>query len=513
MKCLRFVSVILIFTLLVGVSHAKDPWGISRKVPEETTFGVYAIDNLLDNRSIRYALSEEITPEEEQIFKENMLKWPAETLRFIKESGRSREFKDIIPILERRLVFERVPLSTSPDIALFLSTELKNYVNGDFEPKKDGHPFNEIRINKNYRNEFSPILLHELGHYFGLGDQYTSARWANAHEEYSSNVNETDGAVMNEELKITCDDADGFINLMDLRLAQRQNGQFSARAQKGWRSLCHNSNNKYKKAKTINRNRQDPYIQDLDDLLVLNGREYSRGNLTRKTHSFLESPLQLFAITPSDTVKRDRKTKRVTSIRSVLQARIDNDQEEKEVPLTWERTFAYPSVSGTPGQRTVSIRVTEYINKAPLPSYTINIHEDGSISGNIGGFLTSTGYRAKMVNYTISLELQNRHTKTFFLEEQFDEDLISLAGNLQHRFVRLFQKTGPGQSAQDYKLLVQCPLPLNDDCDWRVSYLLETFKIHQNHLTSFYKNFYEPLFNNTPQQTREQVQNSIRSRH
>lgn len=513
MRCLRFVSALLTLTLLVGASHAKDPWGVSSKVPEETTFGVYAIDNLIDNRAIRYALSEEITPEEEQIFKENMLKWPAETLRFIQESGRTREFKDIIPILERKLVFERVPLSAPPDIALFLSMELKNYVNGDFEAKKDERPFNEIRINKNYRTEFAPILLHELGHYFGLGDQYTSARWASSHDEYSSDINEMDGSVMNRELKITCDDADGFINLIDLRLAQRQNDQFSARAKKGWRSLCHNSNNKYKKAKTVNRNRQDPYIQDLDDEPVLNGREYSRGNLTRKTYSFLASPLQLFAITPSDAVKRDRKTKRVTSIRSVLQAWKDNDPEEEKVPLTWERTFAYPSVSGTPGQRTVSVRVTEYINNAPLPGYTINIHEDGSISGNIGGFLTSTGYRAKMVNYTLSLELQNRHTKTFFLEEQNDEDPISLVGDLQHRFVRLFQKTGPGQSAQDYKLLVQCPLPLNDDCDWRVSYLLEKFKIHQNHLTSFYKNFYEPLFNNTPQQTREQVQNSIRSRH
>ena len=51
--------------------QAKAPWGILKETAEDTTFSIYAIDNLIDNRPIRYAVGSGITAQEEEIFKEN----------------------------------------------------------------------------------------------------------------------------------------------------------------------------------------------------------------------------------------------------------------------------------------------------------------------------------------------------------------------------------------------------------------------------------------------------------
>ena len=73
MRLLRFAFIFMILALAGGLAHAKAPWGVLNSVPEEKTFSVYAIDNLIDNRPIRYAVSEDVTPEEEKSSKKTSL--------------------------------------------------------------------------------------------------------------------------------------------------------------------------------------------------------------------------------------------------------------------------------------------------------------------------------------------------------------------------------------------------------------------------------------------------------
>ena len=263
MKLFRFAFFFFILALAGVLAHAKAPWGILTETVDDTTFSIYAIDNLIDKRPIRYAVSARVTPQEEQIFKENILKWPAETLRIVRESGRP-EFNDITRILERKLVLERVSVSDTPDIYLEITENVDcggESADGCFKKKGD-LPYSVISLGPSVTPFFRDVSLHEIGHYFGLGDQYDRTR-ANSHPEYSSDVNKEEGAVMRDPYitngKITCDDADGFINLLDLRLAQRPNGRFPDRAQKGWRGLCPSIQNNYEKSKTTNRQAVDSW--------------------------------------------------------------------------------------------------------------------------------------------------------------------------------------------------------------------------------------------------------------
>ena len=118
MKMFRFIFNLLILVCLVCSARAEAPWGIFNETVEDTTFSIYAIDNLIDNRPIRYAIGPGITAQEEEIFKDNIRKWPQETLRFIQNQDRTQEFQDVISLLEggRKLALQKVSLQDSPDI-------------------------------------------------------------------------------------------------------------------------------------------------------------------------------------------------------------------------------------------------------------------------------------------------------------------------------------------------------------------------------------------------------------
>jgi len=59
---------------------------------------------------------------------------------------------------------------------------------------------------------------------------------------------------MNNTDDLTCDDAEGFINSLD-RARYLRAGAYPERAQKGWDSICPGNPNKYKNARTANRNK------------------------------------------------------------------------------------------------------------------------------------------------------------------------------------------------------------------------------------------------------------------
>ena len=87
---------------------------------------------------------------------------------------------------------------------------------------------------------FDKVMWHEIGHTLGLADQYREANPnVRAHVMYrSTHVRE---GIMNGAWTITCDDADGIVNLIDVIAGVEPNRK------QGWPSLCPDSPDVYVK--------------------------------------------------------------------------------------------------------------------------------------------------------------------------------------------------------------------------------------------------------------------------
>ena len=261
-KLTVFVGILLILPIF---TQALD-WGIEEKFVQKSGIS-WGIEKLITKQPIRYTASLELTQEETQLFLANIQKWPSETLNFIKQNGRIDEFKDIVAILKHQFKFINTDGENPYDLKIVFENSNKSHdiSDEDYNFSDVGGYINlnkgKVAINPQYRNLFDSITLHELGHYFGLADQEKSYPSANVHPEYSSDRNLKAGSIMRSledipQPHLTCDDADGFINLIDLYLAKQNDGKFSDRASKGWTSLCEGNSNLYHEARTINRNPQ-----------------------------------------------------------------------------------------------------------------------------------------------------------------------------------------------------------------------------------------------------------------
>lgn len=497
MRYFRLACITLAMTLLAGMSYAKRPWGVRDDIPEETSFEIYAVDNLIDNRPIRYAVSQGVSPAEENTFRENILKWPAETLQFIRKSGRAQEFKDITPILERGLVLQRVPVSATPDIFFdIVETPPCNGSVACFIPPGENF-YSAIVLATYKRSDLKTLSLHEIGHYFGLADQYDRNRHSSSHAEYSSDVNEKDSSVMDDKTELTCDDADGLINLIDLRRSQRTNGRFSARAQQGWRSLCRRSKNVYQNAKTINRQRYDAWEENTFDMDVIFMREYKNGNLQQQTLTFTDSPIHVFQVDGKDRVKRDPNTRLIQAVYTPRETFAANGPSS----ITWEKHFTYGKPTICDGKKCIPVSVREVVNGKQIRQGQIFISADGSLSGDVNALLTPNRYTATDMGTQINFKIENRRITFYALKNQENHiDVRGFPGQAE-----LFRFRGEQREI--------CSLPLKGACEELIRYY-KLYDSHREHLISFYKNFYEPLFGARQQQeqVRRQVQDTLRSR-
>ena len=497
MKRVFFLNFLWALCLTAPIwGEAKAPWGIFKDIPEENTFSIYAVDNLIDKRPIRYAVSQDVTPQEEKIFKENILKWPQETLRFIQKSGRAQEFQDIVPVLRHKLPLLKVSEQDSPDIVLRFTDTLYN-ANGDFIGKGgDSMPFNQIRIHKEYRDIFAITSLHELGHYFGLGDQYENSR-GNVHAEYSSDVNVRDGAVMNDNAVLTCDDLDGFINLIDLRLAQRAGGRFSARARKGWKSLCPKSKNIYQNALTTTREQTDTLWIPIYTVEIVYHREYEQGKLQRQLELILGSPIEIFAIPSDATVERDSNTQLIQVIRTHM-TQTEGNTPSGDVP--YERSFTYAKASPVRGNETVKISISEKLDGKEFRSYTLFASSDGNLVGLPDTRLTNSAYHTYGKGMAIHFSFKDgflRPSGTYFdVKNEYND--LALAGNYDEDAAEVIRR---GQRQH-----VELP-PSVDDNELYLTWGL--MELNMQALISYRTNFYNPLFGAEAAQA-QQVRNKIK---
>ena len=491
---LYFLWVLCLTAPILG--RAEKPWGALNDYVDHTHYR-YAMDFLMFNPTIYYNTSDEITPEQEAMFVKNVQKWPQEVLRIIREQKLESKFKDITPILEKSVTLKK--RANKPDIFLKLAEKHdcgQDWAAGCFS--NDTNPF-EIAVVRQHQADFNNIILHEIGHFYGLGDQYEGSR-VNTHAEYSSDVNKEYGSVMQggNHSEITCDDADGFINLIDIRRSKMNEGKFSKRAERGWVSLCPQSANFYQNGKTINRKIQDLLRHPTPGYAVL--RTYHKGSAEGDGLLVRLPDRSLLFDTTEAQITRDPKTNLITAIKTPLEVmtanRLDKDvyvYDKTDGHVFWVRTFQYQPKQTENSGTIVPVVVTEYIDKVPKTPYEIKIYENGDLIKATHVKIANGSYTAKIseTNRVLTFQLNKQTAQNFRVNQwdpenkQFDK-LEGVPGE------DAFQATVGGES-------FTCSLnDFNKNPCKQLANYYGSYQAHLRNLKSFYKNFYDPFFGDRP---------------
>ena len=152
--------------------------------------------------------------------------WFSQTLHFVHQSAQEDILADIIPLLQRgadlqpartendaHIVFHFIPLKqiqrqenqNTAGVLKFSAERLHIYI-----------PTSDVRksLFPALRQSARSVALHEVGHALGLSDQYRQARALTSDEIFYADT--TENSVMNTAEDITCDDATGLINAIDV---------------------------------------------------------------------------------------------------------------------------------------------------------------------------------------------------------------------------------------------------------------------------------------------------------
>lgn len=181
--------------------------------------------------------------------------WFEGTLAQIKQAGREEEFKDIIPILARgadirltdndeqaRLIIHFIPLKK---IQEKFGNGVAGCVDSSQRPLHMYLPTNRLRfilLSLGLQTQTS-VSVHEVGHTLGISDQYRRARTNNSDALFSEDTGAP--SIMDRDNVITCDDATGLINAIDL-VRGTSRGE-------GWKGLCDSDVHTYQNGLTENK--------------------------------------------------------------------------------------------------------------------------------------------------------------------------------------------------------------------------------------------------------------------
>lgn len=230
--------------------------------------------------------------------------WFAKPAEIIRAAGRAEEFADVLPVLTRgiKVTFDR---KATPDLTVYIVpfAEIIRTCGGGTgacycpEEKELWLPKDNFFLYVVTAGRFSTKSggLHEIGHSLGLGDQYQQARSEHSHPVYSSS--EPGQGIMNSGRSITCDEADGIVNLIDIVRGSSRGGEY------GWRSLCKKSKDVYSYGQPLDRG---PYAIDRESdgtwslYSYVPGRPYVKQTFEWHSGAAL-TPLQAFEETAVKT--------------------------------------------------------------------------------------------------------------------------------------------------------------------------------------------------------------------
>lgn len=264
------MRIIIFLFVLVGLAPGLccAPWGAmrdfdqplrrsSRSKPDTRMGARYLMPKILAGEPLQVYVS--VSPDKEDqrekyqtIIAENYNKWFTETAKIIQKNDRQQEFRDILPLLQKGIDLHFVSQAAGSDIAFYIAPlrdvqeECGRGAGGCYlrvaatgtEPQiilPEDHFW--LKLLSAGKVSTSTIGLHEIGHSLGLSDQYEEARNNNSHARYSSI--EAGKGTMRDSSGISCDEADGIINLIDLTQGTARGGNT------GWKSLCPRSEEFY----------------------------------------------------------------------------------------------------------------------------------------------------------------------------------------------------------------------------------------------------------------------------
>ena len=260
--------ILLIFSLLLSVSgFAKDPSGLLKDYVVNPERPGYGLTKILSGQPIKYMVTEgkKAKPKKGKApdyasdalltrgissraaVVEGFNRWFIFTKEAIIKSGRQEEFADILPLLSRPVTLQEVTNEEDADMSFeFVSYEEMQDICGGTAggcqwgvkiilpyieyTQAEGEDWDSIDV----------TLVHEIGHFYGLADEYRSAY--NKSPEYSTSGRTNKHlSIMDIHEGMGCDDVDGFINAIDFSLAYKKGGKWSDRAIRGWQSFCDNT--------------------------------------------------------------------------------------------------------------------------------------------------------------------------------------------------------------------------------------------------------------------------------
>ncbi len=180
-------------------------------------------------------------------------KWFLQTAEHIRRSKRAEEFKDVLPILDKGVRVEFV--KENPDIAfhfvplakireddptdhstLGFYKKDKIEVPSIFVPSDWADQKGNSKKSKKLAKFYATLFVHEIGHSIGFADTYEGGRLSSDQLYGTVKIYPSVMDSMYDEYKetnLSCDDATGVINLMDITRNYTQRG-----GEQGWHSLC-----------------------------------------------------------------------------------------------------------------------------------------------------------------------------------------------------------------------------------------------------------------------------------
>lgn len=268
----------LLLLIFSSATLCAAPWGMTPDYENDRTGVGFGMSKIVSNQPVNYFIKQNAAQKprlkntnlddkirnsmnEQLVVINSFNAWFQYAAAQIKQSGRSAEFADIMPLLSGGVKLARAVSEQQADIIIHFVTvsEMLNTCGSTAGGCHWGNvitvPFlqYELADPENFESgEIQATLIHEIGHFLGLADQYPHANNASIVYSTSHRVG-SQQSIMDMKGSLDCDDADGLLNIMDWTLAQENGGKYSIRSQKGWKTFCPNDNTVYAKAKVLNK--------------------------------------------------------------------------------------------------------------------------------------------------------------------------------------------------------------------------------------------------------------------
>lgn len=398
-------------------------------------------------------------------------------MRAISRVGREEEFKDITGRLKRGITLKKTTMDRAE---ITLEFDPTGEICGKDAAGCHFTASHRIVVRADYRNLLQEVLTHEIGHFFGLSDQYYATHF-NTSAPYSNNG--LHNSIMRHNDYLTCDDADGFINLITLRLSQR--GRPTRLAQRSWKSLCKDSRDTYQNSQTLYREDSETILEtNLFPLFQVTDHERYITRDKEQQIGSIFSPYAIAGLCPKDSSQLSLRNFRHNPWQHALEIWCNTGTQEKEPNWVFPLQFGndWKVYAPVPQER-----------REMSQSIIVSFHNHELERVELGQQDNSSWPAQR---YILSRDLvHNAYTLTWVYaiptgKDSYREETVSYSvpgKSLRNRLVTL-SKFSPRQR------------------QWFVK-LEQELNVQLRHVQSFYKNFYRPLLE---QPNRQNAQKAVK---